>query len=229
MSHQKEVFVTSQPPLTPEERCLLINEQSAPNLYIGERREVHPDSNVPWRIAPEPYWITPDEYAWFEALGHHLLAFYEACQHLYSQSIRGVQPEWVAEYLDRGKDDLVRMYGRMRRFRSQLPLVIRPDVLPTDEGMVISELDSVPGGIGFTAHQSRLYAQFGDCIVGGAEGLDEGLRAEAALVLSFGAVTWPHLLMRAMLAEQIYRAQQILARHPYHRRRVGGRNCPKEV
>jgi 23S rRNA (pseudouridine1915-N3)-methyltransferase len=40
---------------------------------------------------------------------------------------------------------------------------------------------------------------------------------KAALVLSFGAMTWPHLLARAMLAEQIYRAQQLLAGHPYHR------------
>jgi 23S rRNA (pseudouridine1915-N3)-methyltransferase len=40
---------------------------------------------------------------------------------------------------------------------------------------------------------------------------------KATLVLSFGAMTWPHLLARAMLAEQIYRAQQLLAGHPYHR------------
>lgn len=54
-------------------------------------------------------------------------------------------------------------------------------------------------------------------LIGGAEGLDPALVREADLVLSFGAVTWPHLLMRALLAEQIYRAQQILAGHPYHR------------
>ncbi len=54
-------------------------------------------------------------------------------------------------------------------------------------------------------------------LIGGADGLDRALVGEADLVLSFGAVTWPHLLMRALLAEQIYRAQQILAGHPYHR------------
>lgn len=54
-------------------------------------------------------------------------------------------------------------------------------------------------------------------LVGGAEGHAEPLLKKAALVLSFGAMTWPHMLARAMLAEQIYRAQQMLAGHPYHR------------
>ena len=54
-------------------------------------------------------------------------------------------------------------------------------------------------------------------LIGGAEGHAEPLLKKADLVLSFGAMTWPHLLARAMLAEQIYRAQQLLAGHPYHR------------
>ncbi len=54
-------------------------------------------------------------------------------------------------------------------------------------------------------------------VIGGADGLDRSIVAAADMVLSFGAVTWPHLLMRALVAEQIYRAQQILAGHPYHR------------
>ncbi len=54
-------------------------------------------------------------------------------------------------------------------------------------------------------------------LVGGADGHAEPLLKKAALVLSFGPMTWPHLLARGMLAEQIYRAQQLLAGHPYHR------------
>ncbi len=158
----------------PEQRCLHINQHLSADLYTGEQRDTHPDSRVPWRISPEPYWITPEEHAEFEALGHHILAFYEACNLLYSQSSRRVQPGWVAEYLDIGKDDAVRMYGKMNRFKRQLPLVIRPDVIPTDDGLIISELDSVPGGMGFTANLSRVYAEFGDCIVGGAEGMVHG-------------------------------------------------------
>jgi 23S rRNA (pseudouridine1915-N3)-methyltransferase len=54
-------------------------------------------------------------------------------------------------------------------------------------------------------------------VVGGAEGLDARVLARADHVLSFGPLTWPHLLVRAMLAEQLFRAQSIAAGHPYHR------------
>jgi 23S rRNA (pseudouridine1915-N3)-methyltransferase len=54
-------------------------------------------------------------------------------------------------------------------------------------------------------------------VIGGAEGLDENLRNEADFILSFGPNTWPHMLARIMLAEQLYRAKAILAGHPYHR------------
>ncbi|MBI4184825.1 MAG: 23S rRNA (pseudouridine(1915)-N(3))-methyltransferase RlmH [Proteobacteria bacterium] len=54
-------------------------------------------------------------------------------------------------------------------------------------------------------------------LIGGAEGLAEEVRGRADLVLSLGPMTWPHLLVRALLAEQLYRAQAILSGHPYHR------------
>lgn len=54
-------------------------------------------------------------------------------------------------------------------------------------------------------------------VIGGADGHAEAVRERADLLLSFGAMTWPHLLVRGMLFEQLYRAQQILAGHPYHR------------
>jgi len=54
-------------------------------------------------------------------------------------------------------------------------------------------------------------------LVGGAEGLDPAVLARADAVLSLGPMTWPHLLVRALLAEQLYRAQCIRTGHPYHR------------
>lgn len=54
-------------------------------------------------------------------------------------------------------------------------------------------------------------------MIGAADGFDDGERGKADLLLSFGRATWPHLLARAMLAEQLYRATSILANHPYHR------------
>lgn len=54
-------------------------------------------------------------------------------------------------------------------------------------------------------------------VIGGADGLDDEIREKASLLVGFGNQTWPHMLARVMLLEQIYRAQQILAGHPYHR------------
>lgn len=62
------------------------------------------------------------------------------------------------------------------------------------------------------APQNELYL-----LIGGADGLTETIRKKAKFLLCFGKQTWPHMLVRVMVLEQIYRAQQILAGHPYHR------------
>ena len=62
--------------------------------------------------------------------------------------------------------------------------------------------------------QGRSRFQF---VIGGADGHSESVRQQADCLLSFGSQTWPHMLARVMLLEQIYRAQQIIAGHPYHR------------
>lgn len=54
-------------------------------------------------------------------------------------------------------------------------------------------------------------------LIGGADGLERGLQESADTILALGAATWPHQLTRVLLVEQIYRAQEILAGHPYHR------------
>lgn len=54
-------------------------------------------------------------------------------------------------------------------------------------------------------------------IIGGADGLDETVRIKAHLLLSLGRTTWPHLLVRGLIAEQLYRAHTIMTNHPYHR------------
>lgn len=64
--------------------------------------------------------------------------------------------------------------------------------------------------------QQEGYSHIG-VIIGGQDGLDASVRQQADLTLSFGALTWPHMLARAMLMEQLYRAHTILSGHPYHR------------
>lgn len=87
-------------------------------------------------------------------------------------------------------------------------------IIALDErGRVISSPDFAGALAGFR-DQGRSDAA---CLIGGADGLDPALRDRADLVLSFGAMVWPHMLARVMLAEQLYRAATILAGGPYHR------------
>lgn len=55
------------------------------------------------------------------------------------------------------------------------------------------------------------------CIIGGADGLTENLRQQSHQLISFGKMTWPHMLVRAMITEQLYRAVSLMNHHPYHR------------
>jgi hypothetical protein len=87
-----------------------------------------------------------------------LLQFNRAVNLLYRQSAAGKQPAWVAAWLDQGKPAELIELQRSSAFKNDLPRVIRPDILLTDSGLSITELDSVPGGIGLTAWLNRTYA-----------------------------------------------------------------------
>ena len=140
-----------------------------------------------WRIGLEPFPLSPDQLSFFNTLGPQLLRFYRSLNRLYAESARGAQPAWIASYLDQGKPEGLITYSRMKRFRDHLPAVIRPDIIPTSDGMVITELDSVPGGIGLTAAMSRAYADLSSHpsalaphrleIVGGRDGMIKGFAA----------------------------------------------------
>lgn len=107
--------------------------------------------------------------------------------------------------------------AQMRQSEAALLMRGIPDdavVIALDERGETLTSRELAGRIGQWRDDSRACIAF---VIGGADGLDETVRARADLLLSFGRLTWPHLLVRGMLAEQIYRCQQILAGHPYHR------------
>jgi hypothetical protein len=130
-----------------------------------------------WRISPCPLFLSSDQLQFFMSLGPHLLSFYRGLNRLYSESLKGLQPAWVAGYLDQGKPESLLQYSRMKRFRDEVPAVIRPDIIPTQDSMVITELDSVPGGIGLTACLSHIYHDLDDGqsqVIGGRNGIVRG-------------------------------------------------------
>ena len=145
-----------------------------------------------WLISPEPFPVSNAFADELDKLGHRLALFLQACNRLYLQSAKGKQPRWISELLDRGKPpELVEL---SRKFREELPQVIRPDLILTETGFIIAELDSVPGGIGLTAWLNQTYSQLGYDVLGGPEGMFEGFRAitpgGAEIVVSEEAATY---------------------------------------
>ena len=128
-------------------------------------------------LSPEPLRLPPECVDELEKLGHRLQLFQRAANELYYRSLSGKAPAWVADYLQRGKPTELLEIAHRRQFRPELPQVIRPDLLLTDDGFAISELDSVPGGIGLTAWLTQTYARFGADVLGGAEGMLTGFQS----------------------------------------------------
>jgi hypothetical protein len=118
-------------------------------------------AGLDWRIAPAPFSLEADLAKELELLGRVLLQFYRAVNLLYRKSAEGKQPEWVARWLDLGKPAELIALQRSPAFKNDVPRIIRPDVLLTENGLSITELDSVPGGIGLTAWLNQTYSKAG--------------------------------------------------------------------
>ena len=129
-----------------------------------------------WLLSPDAFPIEKKFLADLEQLGHRLFVFQRACNQLYQLSIKGKQPGWVARYLDAGKPKELIEISRRKEIRDELPRVIRPDLILTDNGYIIAEIDSVPGGIGLTGWLNQTYSTFDSEIIGGANGMLDGFR-----------------------------------------------------
>ena len=144
------------------------------------------------------------------AVGRHKAGPLKALQEFYAERIRW--PLIIREVEERRKLPPAELKAR------EAELIL--DALPKDA--VLVALDGRGKTLSSTNLADRL-VRWRDAdaslafVIGGADGLTDSIIAKAGLVLSLGAMTWPHLLVRGMLLEQLYRAQQILAGHPYHR------------
>jgi hypothetical protein len=143
-----------------------------------------------WQLSPEAWPLSAEQVAQLEAIGVACLEFHQALENLYLRSAAGknllrnkpLLAPWVADYLDRGKPEHLIAHARDPKNRGAFPTVLRPDLLLTDEGFVMTELDSVPGGIGLTAFLNRLYAA-GDPaapILGSADAMIKNFHASLA-------------------------------------------------
>lgn len=128
-----------------------------------------------WRVATKPFAVDAKLAKDLETLGRVLLQFNRAVNLLYRQSWEGKQPAWIAQWLDAGKPQWLIDLQRAKIFKNQVPAVIRPDLLITEDGFAITELDSVPGGIGVTGWLNRAYGKSFN-VLGGADGVVNGFR-----------------------------------------------------
>lgn len=147
-----------------------------------------------WRIALEPFPLGADLAREIQSLGRVLLQFYRAVNLLYRKSVEGKMPIWVAHWLDLGKPADLIAWQRSPAFKNDVPRVIRPDLLVTENGLSVTELDSVPGGIGLTAWLNQTYSRsevLGDRpeVLGGPAGM---LRGFAGI---FGDANRVHLIV----------------------------------
>lgn len=131
---------------------------------------------IPWRLSPEPLTLTKAEQRQLEGMGHILACFQDAAHDLYLRSAAGEEAPWLAPMLEAGKPDW--LIAAQRRIRgTKAAGIIRPDLLRCAEGFALTELDSVPGGMGLTLFLSRVYSAAGFDILGGSEGIAEGFRS----------------------------------------------------
>jgi hypothetical protein len=128
-------------------------------------------------LSPDPFPIDGAFAKEIEQLGHRLFVFQRACNELYQRSVKGKQPAWIAAYLDAGKPAELIEFSRQKQFRDDVPLVIRPDLVLTEKGYTIAEIDSVPGGIGLTGWLNQTYAAIDGEVIGGPEGMLDGFRS----------------------------------------------------
>ena len=149
-----------------------------------------------WRVGTEPFWLDEGKVSELENMGRILLSFYQALNRLYRASVEGKQPAWIAHWLELGKPEPVIQWQRSNRFKTAVPRVIRPDLLWTERGFRLTEMDSVPGGIGLTAWMQQVYGETFPTLIGGKDGMLKGFASifdqatEAKILFSEEAATY---------------------------------------
>ncbi len=203
------------PAMTARDQALFLNDKMPAGLFGGVGVE---QSRVAWRLSPEPFWLSPQTYAAIERLGPDLFQFFRVLASLYQRSVRGTIPSFVAEYLDIGKPESIVKLGRQNRFKSEIPGVIRPDLILIEGGFIASELDSVPGGMGFVGAMASAYCQLGYDTIGDMDGMPAGL---AAMLAATSGKAHPTTAMVVSQEADDYRAELMWLAGTMNERRLG--------
>ncbi len=128
-----------------------------------------------WLLSPTPYVLTEAQLDLIPKIGHCLYQFSVAIDALYRNSLKATPGDpvlgWVKDLYHAGKPSNLLALSQMNRFKRNLPLVIRPDLLVTEKGFTLCEIDAVPGGIGFLGALSQAYKAVGYRLLGDEDGI----------------------------------------------------------
>lgn len=153
----------------------------SPADRIAHIRQSFPEEGLfqdkEWVLSPEAFALDAATVRIIEELGPALRAFQRACNRLYYESLEKPELAWVARLLDQGKPGRILALNRHAGWRDALPGVLRPDLVLTENGVCISELDSLPGGIGLTGWLNQAYSGLEQPVIGGAWGMVDGFAA----------------------------------------------------
>lgn len=134
-----------------------------------------------WLFSPKPLPLEKKTAKTLTHLGHPLAQFQKASDSLYQRSAKGKLPTWIHQLLDAGKPDWITAAQRSPALREKMPRVIRPDLILTEKTnqttFALTELDSVPGGMGITLWLSQFYTNHGFDVLGGANGIRDGFQS----------------------------------------------------
>jgi hypothetical protein len=126
-----------------------------------------------WRWSAQAFQLNSVQVQFLEDLGKILHEFLCTLDQLYLLGCNNEEYQWVTEWLDRGKPAWLVKLQRHTNWKGKTPKVIRPDLLITENGFQLTEIDSVPGGIGLLGWLNQQYSQLGQDIVGGLNGMIE--------------------------------------------------------
>lgn len=156
-----------------------------PSLDLKTMQSALPESGLrqgaKWLFSPRPLALDKHTVKQLTRLGHPLAQFQRASDSIYQRSAKGKLPGWISELLDAGKPEWMIQVQRSPELRDVLPRVVRPDLILTGDedhsSFALTELDSVPGGMGITLWLSRFYASHGYDVLGGPDGICDGFQS----------------------------------------------------
>ena len=133
-------------------------------LYGGS---VDDKTGIGWQLSPTPFCLTAQQFSDLQRLGGMLQRFVQAIDTLYKQSQNpsSALSPWISNLYEQGKPEALLQFSQMKRFKSHLPLVLRPDLLLNENGWTLCEIDAVPGGIGFTSALNQFYRNNGFSVI----------------------------------------------------------------